>query len=167
MPFFEHVGDLQSQAQADAVRRRRYGVICVADARFKEIVLRPWPKLISVAEIALFGNRFHGQASGNCCWLYYNQPRRHQNFLTLKYIISNHEASFATCRRALIVLDEVARIKKSDAIVCEVNNLRISDRLLQRWGWEAHVPSSRRRHFIKRFYGDWPTAMTDGGRSRE
>lgn len=70
--------------------------------------------------------------------------------------MSSRYASFKTFRSSLIVLDEIARIKRIDAIVCEVRNLRISDRLLARWGWESHVPQSRRRHFIKRFYGTYP-----------
>ena len=61
---------------------------------------------------------------------------------------------------ALLVLDEIAKLKRTDAIVCEVSNWRISDRLLTRWGWESHLGESRRRHFIKRFYGDY-TAVTD------
>ncbi len=159
--FLQHVDDLLGQA--DTLRRRPYGVICVENGRFKEIIVRPWPKLISVAEISLFGNRFHDRSTGNRCWLYYNQPRRLRNFLTLKYVVSSHQASYATFRRAMIVLDAVARIKQSDAIVCEASNLRISDRLAQRWGWEPHVPSSRRRHFIKRFYGSYPERRSVGG----
>jgi hypothetical protein len=38
----------------------------------------------------------------------------------------------------------------------DVSNLRISDRLLRRWGWEAHCPSRWHRHFIKRYYGTYP-----------
>jgi hypothetical protein len=53
-------------------------------------------------------------------------------------------------------LDEIARIKGIDALVCEAWNLRLSDRLLRRCGWERHVLHSRRRHFIKRFYGRYP-----------
>jgi hypothetical protein len=60
-----------------------------------------------------------------------------------------------------LVLDEIARIKQTDAIVCDVRNARISDRLLRRWGWESHVPQSRRRHFIKRFYGEYPDTRSE------
>jgi hypothetical protein len=51
------------------------------------------------------------------------------------------------------MLDEIARIKGAHAIVCHVTNGRISDRLLRRWGWEAHCLNWKGRHFIKRFYG--------------
>ena len=59
-------------------------------------------------------------------------------------------------RRSLIVLDEVARIKNADAIITEVTNCRITDKLMARFGWEPHLPNSRRRHFIRRFYGKFP-----------
>jgi hypothetical protein len=54
-------------------------------------------------------------------------------------------------------------IKRSDALLCDVLNERISDRLLQRWGWERHVLDSPRRHHIKRFYGEYPPAQPDWG----
>ncbi len=154
MRLFESVQDLQRGA--GRLRRRAYGMIVIEDERLKEIRLRPWPKIISVAEISLVGRGFHNRADGNRCWLYYNQPRGHRSFLALKYVVSSRQATLRTFRSSLIVLDEIARIKRTDAIVCEVSNLRISERLLKRWGWESHVPSSRRRHYIKRFYGTYP-----------
>ena len=74
--------------------------------------------------------------------------------------MSSRAATFRTVRSSLVILDEIARLKSTDAIVAEVRNLRISDRLLRRWGWESHVPTSRRRHFIKRFYGTYPDPQT-------
>jgi hypothetical protein len=156
MALFERVRDLEGEA--DVLRRRRYGVIVIEDERLAEIRLRPWPKIISVAEISLLGSRVHDRVTGNRCWLYYNQPLWHSNFLALKYVVSSRGASFKTFRTALLVLDEIARIKRTDALLCEASNLRISDRLLKRWGWESHVASSRRRHFIKRFYGTYPAS---------
>jgi hypothetical protein len=50
----------------------------------------------------------------------------------------------------LEVLDEVARIKNCDAIVCDASYYRISDRLLARWGWQAHKPQRWHRNYIKR-----------------
>ena len=153
MPLFETIQDLRRGA--DQLQRRPYGVIEVQDGALKAVHLRPWPKLVSVAESRWFGLGFKQRADGDVCWLYYNQPRFHRNFLALKYVISTNGASFQTVRMTLTVLDDIARIKNTDAIVCEVRNLRIPDRLLARWGWERHVPSSRRRHFIKRFYGSY------------
>jgi hypothetical protein len=54
------------------------------------------------------------------------------------------------------VLDEIARLKRSDALLCDVSNWRISERLMARFGWEPHCPSRWHRHYIKRFYGEYP-----------
>ena len=152
---FETATDLVRHA--DLVKSRRFGVIDVQDDQFQAIHFRPWPKSISVAEIWLgrrWTRRSHQRA--NRCLLYYNQPWGSPTFLTLKYVVSTAGTSFKTARIAAIVLDEIAQIKQSDAIVCEVSNARISNRLLERWGWERHVLSSQRRHYIKRFYGEFP-----------
>lgn len=151
---FQSVVDLKHAA--DVLRRRRYGVIEIVDEQLRAVHLRPWPKVISVAEIWWLGSRFHRRAAGNRCLLYYNQPLGFGNFLTLKYVVSSSAATLKTFRGALVVLDEIARLKRSDAALCEASNLRISDRLLNRWGWQPHVPDSPRRHFIKRFYGTYP-----------
>ncbi len=154
MRFFETVTDLD--AGAETLRRRRYGVIEMAGGRFRRIYLRPFPKIISAAEIALFGKLFHNKARGDRLWLYYNQPWRYANFLVLKYIISAGETSFGSLARALDVLDYIARLKQSDALLCEANNRRIGAKLIGRRGWVAHCQSRRRRHYIKRFYGVYP-----------
>jgi hypothetical protein len=151
---FQTVADLRQGAEV--LRRRPYGVIEMIDERLAGIHLRPWPKTISVAEVWWLGGRYHRRRPGNRCLLYYNQPWGHRNFLTLKYLVSSSRTTMRTARGALLVLDEIARLKRSDAILCEASNLRISDRLLARWGWERHVLDSPRRHFIKRFYGDYP-----------
>jgi len=143
-------------AQADVVRRRRYGVIDVRGGRLHRIVLRPLPKLISWPDLTLFGAWQHRHRAGDRCLLYYNQPRGSDNFLALKYVVSYRDATLATFHGALQVLDAIARLKRTDAIVCDVANLRISDRLAARWGWEPHCPSRWHRHFIKRFYGQYP-----------
>ena len=156
---FQTVTDLR--AEAEIVRRRPYGVIEMVDGRLRGIHFRPWPKVVSVAEIWLFGGRFHHRTAGDCCLLYFNQPWGHRNYLTLSYIVSSSETNCRTARGAMLVLDEVARIKQSDAVLCEVRNVRISDRLLRRWGWERHVLDSPSRHYIKRFYGEYPPPAPD------
>jgi hypothetical protein len=80
------------------------------------------------------------------------------NFLALKYVVSTGGTSYATFRAALNVLDLVAELKRTDAIVCDVANLRISDRLLARLGWQPHKPRRWHRNYIRRFYGVYPLA---------
>ena len=152
--LFEKITDLPTEVEV--IRRRRYGVIEIVEGRLRSVTFRPWPKLISVAEISWWGAATHRSRIGDRCVLYYNQPLTSPNFLALKYVVSNLGTSYRSFRCALSVLDRIAQIKGSDALVCEASNQRISDRFLKRMGWERHLESSRRRHYIKRFYGVYP-----------
>jgi hypothetical protein len=153
MPLFESVTDLQSQAEV--IRRRRYGVIEVADGQFRAIRFRPFPKWITILGIKLGAWR-HRKQTGDRCLLYFNQPRQFSNFIALRYIYSTAGASYRTFHTALAALDEVARIKRTDALLCDVANARVSDRMMRRWGWEGHKPQAFHRNYIKRFYGQYP-----------
>ena len=157
LPLFQTVTDLSGGAAT--LRQRAYGVIETADERLVGIHLRPWPKLVTVAEAWWGQRRRHERLAGNHCWLYYNQPLTSPNYLAAVYVVSNRDTTLATFHGALVVLDEIARLKRTDAIVCEIRNSRISDRLLRRWGWAQHLADSGRRHFIKRFYGTYPRAL--------
>ncbi|GAB5402307.1 MAG: hypothetical protein Aurels2KO_05380 [Aureliella sp.] len=90
------------------------------------------------------------------CELFYHQPLSSRDFLTLSYVRSTKRTSLSTFYAATLLLDEVARLKGSLAIVCHVTNDRLSNRLLARWGWEQHCEQWSGRHFIKRFYGEYP-----------
>ncbi len=171
MPLFETVHDLA--VDSDRIRKRRYGMIETAAGKFQCLRLRPYPKLLSLPEIVPAGEWLTRRAIGDRCLLYYNQPLRYPNFLAVKYIVSCRGTSLATLRRALLVLDEIARLKRTDALLGDVTNLRISDRFLRRWGWEPHTQSRWHRNFIKRFYENYdlpqpadaapPANVTDEG----
>lgn len=148
MPLFSTITDLV--AGAEVLRQRRYGRIEVEAGRLCRIVVRPIPKRASLWESRLWGPWRHHYSSGDRCWLYYNQPAGFPQFLALQYVQSTRGTTFATFRLALGVLDEVARIKGVDALLCDASNRRISPRLLARWGWEPHAPMRWRRNYIKR-----------------
>jgi hypothetical protein len=139
--------------------RRRFGVIEMRNGRLERISLRPWPKSSSLLEARAWGRWLHERQPGNRCRLYYNQPWGCPGFLALRYVVSSRDCTLATFRGALAVLDEIARLKHSEAIVCQASNSRISDRLLTRWGWQPHTADRRSRNFIKRFYGDYSAAL--------
>lgn len=130
-------------------------MIDVSVGRLVAVRQRLWPKSISRLGVWWQNFRSHARRRGDYCRLYYSQPAGMPRYLALKFVVSRRDTTLKTFRGALRVLDEIARIKGSDAIVCEAGNSRISDRLLRRWGWEPHVPSNRRRHYIKRFYGNF------------
>jgi len=155
MALFESVADLNDPAQADVVRRRRYGVIEIVDGRLTRIVFRPFPKLVSVWESLVLGAWFHRRA-GDRCYLYFNQPLQSPKYLALKYAVSHRDTTLRSFFAGLRVLDQIAEIKSSDAIVADAANLRISERLLTRLGWQRHTNSRWHRNYIKRFYGEYP-----------
>jgi hypothetical protein len=149
--LFESVADVAEGEEI--LRRRRYGVIETVAGRISRIVLRPWPKTIAMPEVLLGGLSSHRRLGGDRCWLYYNQPRRFSNYLALRYVVSSREGTLATFRAALAALDEIARLKRSDAILCDVALSRVSDRLLARWGWSPLAARWLHRNYVKRFYG--------------
>ena len=94
------------------------------------------------------------------CSIYFHQQRGNPRFLVLGYVASHPQAALSSLYCGLLVLDEIARLRACDAVVAEVTNSRLSDRLLRRWGWEQHCLQWRGRHFIKRFYGNYPVIAT-------
>jgi hypothetical protein len=166
--FYQTVTD--PARQADLLRRRPYGVIHVADGRLVSIRLRPFPKIASVVEARVVGERMHNAAEGLLarlrrgvrapgCWLYYNQPLSCPNYLALAYGVSQRGCGLASVQAAARVLDEIARLKQSDAILCDVAGSAISERVLARFGWQPHAPSRWHRNYIKRFYGEYPPPL--------
>jgi hypothetical protein len=140
----------------ESICARRYGVIETAAGRLQAIHFRRWPKIASWPELLPLGARYHCRGAADRCLLYYNQPRRLPNYLALRYVVSTVGTSYATFRAALRALDRVAAIKLIDAIVCDAGNIRLSDRLMTRLGWESHKPQRWHRNYIRRFYGVYP-----------
>ncbi len=135
---------------------QRYGVIETVAGRPVALHFRPWPKLFAWPEFWPVGADYHASGLEDRCLLYYNQPRRHSQFLALRYMVSQQGTTYATFRAALETLDWIAEIKRSDALLCDAANRRISDRLMRRFGWVPHKPSRWHRNYIKRFYGQYP-----------
>ena len=148
MPLYETVTD--PQLEADVVRRRRYGVIETCAGRLVRIVYRPYPKTATAFGGRLLGRLSHRLRRGNRCRLYFNEPRSCPGFIALRYLESTRDADYATVCRALTALDDVARLKNADALVCDAANLRITDRSLARRGWVPHAPMVGHRNYIKR-----------------
>lgn len=159
LPFnlFQAVNDLE--ASQSLLRNRAYGVIEVCDQELKAVHLRPFPKLISTTEIqwsSFWKTPTFQPNTIDRVLLYYNQPMFHRNFLALKYFVSDYRSSLASIATCLSVLDYIAELKRTDAIVTEITNDRIKDRHLEHFGWEEHLKDASGRHWIKRFYGQYP-----------
>lgn len=147
----EERDDLESRVIA-----ARYGVIEAFEGRVVSIHFRLLPKLLTFSETLWMRRLLAPWRRGDRCRLYYNQPLGTPRFLALKYLVSEPGATLATVNAAVKALDAVARVKCSDAILCQAWNGRLSEAMLSRWGWTRHCERQRGRHFIKRFYGEYP-----------
>lgn len=143
--------DRRLECCRNSIRHWRSGIIDTCRGRLVCVRRRWCGRRISWLRAKVQGRWWHHWRSGDRCRLYYYQPLSIPDYLALSFVVSTRQTRLATFRRALTVLDEIARIKGSWAIVCQPMNLRISDRLLRRWGWEPHCPGERGRHYIKRF----------------
>lgn len=142
-------------AMAPQLSARRAGHIVVHGGKLVAVFGRWWPYLGNHLRAA-WDQRFR-KTEDDRCELFYHAPLSATQFLTLSYIHSGERTSIASVYAATLVLDEIARLKGALAIVCNVTNDRISDRVLARLGWESHCQNWSGRHFIKRFYGRYPS----------
>ncbi|MBX3422381.1 MAG: hypothetical protein KF752_12585 [Pirellulaceae bacterium] len=134
--------------------RWRCGRIISQDGSLQCVQIRWWPYRGNCLQAML--DRRWRPGWGDRCELYFHQPHGTGKFLSLSYLRSSARTSLSTVYVALLGLDEQARIRGADAIVCHVTNDRISDRLMRRWGWQPHCSGWPGRHYIKRFYGVYP-----------
>ena len=139
---------------ADTIRRWRSGRIVMRAGKLERIERRWFGGAVSVAQVWWQSN--WGRSDQDCCTLDYHQPFGMPAFLTLDYIRSGHRAGYRSFVGACHVLDEIARIRKASAIVAHVSTESISDRLLNRLGWERHLQHWSGRHWIRRFYDGYP-----------
>ena len=139
------------------LRRWRCGRIVMRDGKLQRIERRFFCGSVSVAQV-WWQSRF-GRPDDDLCWLDYHQPLGMSAFLTLDYIRSGRRAGYSSFIGACHVLDEVARIRGALAIVAHVSTESISDRLLQRLGWERHAEQWSGRHWIRRFYDGYPESV--------
>lgn len=140
--------------QEERIKKWRCGVVRTEQGRLCGIVGRWWAYQGNILQ-TWWDLRWRPLQQDRCD-LYYSQPWSSPGFLTLSYVRSGPRTSLSTFYAATLALDQIARLKDSNAIVCHVTNDRISDRLLARWGWEKHCLDWPGRHFIKRFYGNYP-----------
>lgn len=138
----------------EVLRQRRAGRIVTRSGRLQAVYGRWWPYSGNLLRVQL--DTLFPSSDEDRCELFYHVPSSAAGFVTLDYVHSGPRTSLASCYAATLVLDEIATLKQSNAIVCHVTNRRISDRLLTRWGWQAHCQHWKGRHFIKRLYGNYP-----------
>lgn len=138
----------------DSIRRWRCGRIIMRAGKLVCVQRRLFVGSVSMAQV--WWQSRYGRPDDDLCWLDYHQPWGMPGFLTLDYIRSGRRAGYKTFVGACHVLDEIARIRRASAIVAHVSTESISDRLLERLGWQRHLNHWSGRHWIRRFYDGYP-----------
>ena len=141
--------------QRDLLVARRMGKIVIEAGRLRAVYGRWWPHQGDLWQV--FWDRSFRTITSDVCELYYQESWGTSGFLTLSYVRSGPRTSLGSFYAATLLLDEIASLKRANAIVCHVTNARISHRLMLRWGWQQHCLNWSGRHYIKRFYGDYPS----------
>jgi hypothetical protein len=142
------------ERQGELLQHWRAGRIVTRSGRLHQIERRWFP--YKASRLRAWWDQNRRPARGDQCELYFHQVLGNADFLVVGYVKSRIQTTVATLYCAGLVLDEIARIKGCSAIVAELNNDRLSNRLMHRWGWVNHCANWGGRHFIKRFYGNYP-----------
>lgn len=126
----------------------RYGVVEVRNDRAYCIQRRLLPKMPSMFE-AWLDARWR-RLPDNEVRLYYNVPYRCEGFMVLAYARSGSRTSLASFRTGLSVLEEIAKLKRLQAIVCHASNPKLTERVMHYFGYTRHASHLKGYHYIKR-----------------
>lgn len=136
---------------ADLVREQRYGLIEVVAPSQVMLRFRRFAKLVTVWSVLWAKIWTHARTPGDSCRLYYDAPRSCPGFVIIKLMTSHRNTSYRSTRKAMAALDRIATLRNSTAIVFHASNARITEQVMQRFGYERHAKHLPGRHFIKRF----------------
>lgn len=133
----------------------RCGRIVVEAGRLLGVERRLLPHGPSIARVWI-DSRIRASTPRDGCSLVYSGTRAVPGFLAVNYARSGEGTSLVSLHCALAVLDHIARLRQCVAIVAHISTWAISDRALQRFGWEPQSTRLAGRHWIRRFYDGYP-----------
>ena len=133
---------------ADSLRSWRYGEIELSDGKLVAIYPRWWPRLGSRWES--YQDSYNRKLPVDVCRVYYSFPLRAPGYMSVLYAHSGSSTRYKTIRRAVLVIDAIAVLNSSNAIICQIINERGTERLMKRWGYVRHATSLGDNHYIKR-----------------
>jgi hypothetical protein len=70
--------------------------------------------------------------------------------MVLAYAQAGPRTNLATLRAGLQQLEEIAVVRQLQAIVCQATHRKLTDRVMQYFGYQRHAFSLPGRHYIKR-----------------
>lgn len=126
----------------------RYGVICVSRGEVSQIKSRWLPTMPSLWDVWL--DSYWRRLPNDCFQVYYNEPRSNPGFIILSYAVAGRRTSLSTIHAGMLTLEEIGRYRNARAIVCHASNRRLSERVLQRFGYMRHAIRLKGDNYIKR-----------------
>jgi hypothetical protein len=130
------------------IRNCRYGEIELIDGAVHRIYPRWWPRVGSEWESMM--DSYLPRLPADHCRVYYAFPMRSPGFMSVLYAHSGPNTCYRTLYRGVTAVDEIAKIRNAEAIVCQVTNTRLTERLMRRLGYVRHAFSLGDNHYIKR-----------------
>jgi len=138
-----------TEENADKLRSWRYGEIELTDGKLIAIYPRWWPRVGSQWES--YQDSYFRTLPADFCRAYYAFPRRTPGYMSVLYARSGPNTQYKTILKAVSIIDEIAILNNSNAIVCQILSERGTERLMSRWGFVRHATSLGDNHYIKRF----------------
>ena len=120
----------------------------VVDGSCLTIQKRLWPRIASSFDV--FWDEKISAGECNSCGVFFSFPKSAPGFMTVNYLRTGPNTEYRILARAKKIVDQIAISRNCQAIVCQVISRRISERLLQRWGYVPHAKSLGNGHFIRR-----------------
>jgi hypothetical protein len=136
------------QAHRDKVRSWRYGEVEIAQGKLVSVYPRWWPRFGSQWES--WQDTYNRDLPIDTCRAYYAFPRSAPGFMSVLYARSGPSTTYKTIHRTVTAMDEIAMLRDTKAIVCQMVTERGSERLMKRWGYVRHAFSLGENHYIKR-----------------
>jgi len=136
------------EGHADELQACNYGEVLLSHGELVAIYPRWWPKIASRWEA--IQHTLLRSLPEDVCRAYYAFPRRAPGYMTVIYAHSGPNTHYRTLYRGVKVMEDIARLRNTKAMVCESVNARVDERLLNRWGYVKHAVSLGGNHYIKR-----------------
>ena len=70
--------------------------------------------------------------------------------MSLLYVHAGEKTTYETFHQGILAIDAIATLRKAHGIVCQVTNDRLTDRMMQRWGYVKHASALGDNHYIRR-----------------
>jgi hypothetical protein len=120
----------------------RHGQLVVVQARW-------WPRWGTVFGAMM--DRVARNLPDDECRFYYAFPRTSPGFMSLLYVHAGEKTTYKTFHQGIAAIESLAKLNRSQAIVCQVTNDRLTERMMRRWGYVKHAEHLGRDHYIRRF----------------